>query len=66
MAEARSHVTLILDKEKKIKKQTNKKKKHNNNNNTVSLLIILATILQHSADFIISQSYNILVLGEVK
>lgn len=64
MAEARSHVTLILDKEKKLKKKT--KKKHNNNNNTVSLLIILATILQHSADFIISQSYNILVLGEVK
>lgn len=59
MAEAITHVTLILDKEKKT--TTTKKK-----NNTVSLLIILATTLQHSADFLISQSYNILVLGEVK
>lgn len=60
MAEAISHVTLILDKEKKKKNKQTKK------NNTVSLLIILATTLQHSADFLISQSYNILVLGEVK
>lgn len=60
MAEAITHVTLILDKEKKTTTTTKKK------NNTVSLLIILATTLQHSADFLISQSYNILVLGEVK
>lgn len=64
MAEAISHVTLILDKEKKKNKQ--KKPKQTKKNNTVSLLIILATTLQHSADFLISQSYNILVLGEVK